>query len=270
MKVTAKLARFNFDQRALLEYLDINRNDQIELHKLFSVLADKLCLYFSIGEQIAIRNALFPGSQNESVTESRTRIVNLKGKSEQRTKTSELIADQVVIADKQERGKHAKHPTKRDRSREARGSRPFTEVMITTQADYVKHLSVYMVRLPEFIEYVMFQWHEYIKSLSGQIERSFADYDAYHQRNALNFEQLSQILAVDLRVTLQSCHGTPADSSSLEGMFIDALQNIETNEEFQEEGLLGIEAVKKLILEQNADLIPFQKYVSQKYGNAKI
>ena len=113
--------------------------------------------------------------------------------------------------------------------------------MITSQADYVQHLSVYMVRLPEFIEYVMSQWHDYMESLLGQIERSFADYDAYHQRDALNFEQLSQILAVDLRVTLQSYHGTPADSSSLEGMFIDAVQNIETNEEFQERQRQGME-----------------------------
>ena len=71
MKVTSKLARFNFDQRAFLEYLDTKNNGKIELHKLFSVLAEKLCLYFSIGEQIAIRNALFPDSRNESVDESR-------------------------------------------------------------------------------------------------------------------------------------------------------------------------------------------------------
>ena len=46
-----------------------------------------------------------------------------------------------------------------------------------------------MVRLPEFIEYVMTHWHDYIESLARQIERSFFDYDAYLKRNALNFEQ---------------------------------------------------------------------------------
>ena len=130
MKVTAKLARFNFDQRAFLEYLDINDNDQVELHKLFSVLADKLSLYFSIGEQIAIRNALFPGSRNESVTESRTRIVSLKGYSEPKAKM-ELVADQIAGSDKQEKGRSTKHAAKKDKARDIR-SRPFTEVLITT------------------------------------------------------------------------------------------------------------------------------------------
>ena len=45
-----------------------------------------------------------------------------------------------------------------------------------------------MVRLPGFLEYVMSEWHDYIESLSRQIERSFSDYDAYLKRNALNFE----------------------------------------------------------------------------------
>jgi len=132
MKVTAKLARFNFDQRAFLEYLDINHNDQVELHKLFSVLADKLSLYFSIGEQIAIRNALFPGSRNESVAESRARMVNLKGYIEPKTKMLELAPDQTIVAEKQEKGRNVKLVAKKDKLRDVRGSRPFAEVLITT------------------------------------------------------------------------------------------------------------------------------------------
>jgi len=71
-------------------------------------------------------------------------------------------------------------------------------------------------------------------------------------------------------VTLQGCHGNQEDLGQLERIFIDTVQNIETNQEFQEEFLLGIEAVKELILERNPDLIPFQKYTMQKYGNSKI
>ena len=51
---------------------------------------------------------------------------------------------------------------------------------------------------------------------------------------------------------------------------MEAVQSVETNKEFQEAGLLGIDAVKELILDRNQDLIPFQKYVSNKYGNARI
>ena len=89
-----------------------------------------------------------------------------------------------------------------------------------------------MVRLPGFLEYVMSQWHEYIESLSRQIERSFVDYDAYLKRNAINFEQFHQILVVDLRISLQGCLGNQEDSGRLEQIFIDAVLTIEKNKVF--------------------------------------
>lgn len=79
MKITAKLARFNFDEATFLEHLDVDHNDQVKLHTLFSSLADKFQVYFSIHEQIAIRNALFPNSRGESVGDSRSRMVHLSG-----------------------------------------------------------------------------------------------------------------------------------------------------------------------------------------------
>ena len=71
-------------------------------------------------------------------------------------------------------------------------------------------------------------------------------------------------------MTLQGCHGNQEDLGQLERIFIDAVVSIEANKEFQEEFLLGIDAVKELILERNPDLIPFQKYTMFKYGNSKI
>ena len=41
MKITYKVARFNFDEKTFTDYLDINGNDKIKLQDLFSVLADK-------------------------------------------------------------------------------------------------------------------------------------------------------------------------------------------------------------------------------------
>ena len=41
MKITYKVARFNFDEKTITDYRDINGNDKIKLQDLFSVLADK-------------------------------------------------------------------------------------------------------------------------------------------------------------------------------------------------------------------------------------
>lgn len=50
MKITSKVARFNFDEKTFIDYLDINNNDKIKLHDLFSALADKFAIYFSVQE----------------------------------------------------------------------------------------------------------------------------------------------------------------------------------------------------------------------------
>lgn len=79
MKITSKVARYNFDEKTFIDYLDINGNDKVKLHDLFSVLADKFAIYFSVAEQIAIRNVLFVESKKESVAESRGKVVRLFG-----------------------------------------------------------------------------------------------------------------------------------------------------------------------------------------------
>lgn len=77
MKLTSKLSRFNFHQASFFEVLNVNGDDKIPLYQLFSRLAEKYSVYFSVNEQIAIRNALFPAARDEKVQESRTRLVIL-------------------------------------------------------------------------------------------------------------------------------------------------------------------------------------------------
>ena len=62
MKVTSRLARYNFDLRAFLIELDEDKNNHMSLSKLFGCLAEKFSVYFSVQEQLTIRNAIYPGS----------------------------------------------------------------------------------------------------------------------------------------------------------------------------------------------------------------
>lgn len=50
MKLTSKLAKFGFDFKAFFEGLDVGAADRILLYKLFSKLAERFAIYFSIQE----------------------------------------------------------------------------------------------------------------------------------------------------------------------------------------------------------------------------
>ena len=50
MKITSKVAKFNFDEKRFIEILDVNKNDKIQLDELFNLLAGKMSIYFSIEE----------------------------------------------------------------------------------------------------------------------------------------------------------------------------------------------------------------------------
>jgi hypothetical protein len=124
MKITSKVARFNFDERSFIDYLDINGNDKIKLHDMFSVLADKFSIYFSVPEQLAIRNVLFPDSKNESVQQSKSKQV-------------------VIFGDPEVENSNV---------------RTFSEVLIISQAEFLQNLHKYTIKRQEFLDMVVQNW----------------------------------------------------------------------------------------------------------------
>lgn len=50
MKLTSKLSRFHFQQSSFFEVLNVNGDDRIPLYQLFSRLAEKYSVYFSVNE----------------------------------------------------------------------------------------------------------------------------------------------------------------------------------------------------------------------------
>lgn len=50
MKITSKLAKFNFDENSFLQHLDVEGKGKIKLQSLFGVMADKFQMYFSVAE----------------------------------------------------------------------------------------------------------------------------------------------------------------------------------------------------------------------------
>jgi len=184
MKITSKVAKFNFDEKRFIEILDVNKNDKIQLDELFNLLAGKMSIYFSIEEQIAIRNILFPNSRGESVENSRQRTVRLSG-------FDEGLENPVSFSQRENQ------KLKREKNKRL----SFSDVLIATQSDYEEHTDIYMVRRQDFIDIAIFHWKEYMISVSKQLEKSFLDYDSFFKRNALNYEQVVNLMQLELRIS---------------------------------------------------------------------
>ena len=58
-----------------------------------------------------------------------------------------------------------------------------------------------MVRRQDFIDIAIFHWKEYMISVSKQLEKSFLDYDSFFKRNALNYEQVVNLMQLELRIS---------------------------------------------------------------------
>lgn len=154
MKVTAKLAVMNFDYKSFYEKIDESLNDRVLLYKLFSKLAEFLSIYFSVNEQIAIRNALFPQAREEPVMESRTREIVLG-------------LDKVGLAPLNTASNaKSKSPSKDRELRKKMGQRTFHEVMVLTIPEFQVSIKEYMVTKWDFIKYVMNQWFDHMNNLS--------------------------------------------------------------------------------------------------------
>jgi len=66
MKVTSKLSKLHFDEHLFFSYIT-SKSNEITLDNLLLQLANKFKLFFSVPEQIAIRNVLLPDSRNETI-----------------------------------------------------------------------------------------------------------------------------------------------------------------------------------------------------------
>lgn len=75
MKLTDKLAKMNFDSLKFFEILDPKGKNTLELESLFTELGDSFKVFFTVEEQLAVRNELFPGNRDEPVNVSKKRKV---------------------------------------------------------------------------------------------------------------------------------------------------------------------------------------------------
>ena len=77
MKLTNKLlSQFNFDSDRFLAQLSPEKG-QMRLEELFTGLGHTFRLFFSIEEQIAVRNKIFPDFTDENPSDSRKRQIGL-------------------------------------------------------------------------------------------------------------------------------------------------------------------------------------------------
>lgn len=155
MKITAKLARFNFDEATFLEHLDVENNDQVKLHTLFSTLADKFQIYFSIHEQIAIRNALFPNSRGESVGDSRARIVHLSGYADRQFLQMSNDGVNPAIYQDDFFNKLSKPRTKKQPHVSNPHQITVLKALVLNTETYFAQLPNYMMRKTDFIQFVV-------------------------------------------------------------------------------------------------------------------
>ena len=157
--------------------------------------------------------------------------------------------------------------------------RNFLHLLTATQADYQEHLPIYMLKRSDFISFVMSTWQQYLSSLSQKVDYFFADYDQFHRRGYLNFDQFAKVVQTSLRMSLPACFSPAGIATSPLRLFNEAVvhsgQIVDNRGSSdhqivnggQKERLLSLEGVRTLILERNYEVLPFYKLMRSKYGS---
>jgi len=78
MKITDKLSKVNFDTLKFFDMIDPKGKNIMELDTMLTELAGTFKLFFSVQEQLAIRNELFPSFRDEDVILSKKRKLTLR------------------------------------------------------------------------------------------------------------------------------------------------------------------------------------------------
>lgn len=96
------------------------------------------------------------------------------------------------------------------------------------------------------------------------MEKSFQEYDSFFKRNALNYEQVINLMQLELRISPFVFFGSAQ-------MFQEHLNIMEDTVDFKINGLIGIETIKKtLVMRANSEITPFYNYIHNKFMNKNI
>jgi hypothetical protein len=119
-----------------------------------------------------------------------------------------------------------------------------------------------------------------MSQLNNQVNDLFADIEEHSsfRKGGLNFEQfrdmlgsenLRKILGGDMNGLYRRLliGNSAEDEAEIRGLFDDALEFLEDNEGLKEQRLLGLEAIREIILERNLESLPFFEYIRFKYNS---
>lgn len=76
-----------------------------------------------------------------------------------------------------------------------------------------------------------------------------------------------RILQQDLRMNLAASFNVKEhDEVSVATFWREVLTNFEKDQVKREKGLVGLETIKELLIERNCDVVPYFKFICNKFG----
>ena len=122
--------------------------------------------------------------------------------------------------------------------------------MFLSEDQYLSNLGTYMVRKCDFIEFVMRQWQQYTVQFTQELEVQYNHYDSFSNKDGLNQSQFTQLIK-DLKINT---------------VFSFQIQDVEELFNAANQGQrLDFSALKDLLIEKNPEIIPFNRYVHNKF-----
>ncbi|CDW72286.1 UNKNOWN [Stylonychia lemnae] len=243
MKITAKLAKFGFDNKYFMETLDFKHKGKMKFGKLMQAFVDRFSLFLSNAEQIALRRYLLANNQ---IKESTGNVNKLKCSF---NNNSNAISIEYVLLKE--------------------GSRSLASILLTSNEFYSK-IKTYYISKSQFIQFVLDEYDFYMEQLTSDIVNLFKKYDNFYKRGGINLLQFSHLIKDDLGlVGVGNMNNLIDDSKQIEKLFKDALEFLEDNDYLKNDKLLGLQAVKEIISERNLESLPFYIYMKSKFNNGK-
>ena len=134
----------------------------------------------------------------------------------------------------------------------------FDDLLILSKSTYQEHLGSYMITKSDFVIGVVESWQDFRSDILNRIEKSFCEYDQFHQRDALNSEQFHRLIHQELNLV-------SSVKTQNRQLFEECVRNLEQNEHVKQESLIGLDALKSYLLEANHDIYPFYRHMCKKY-----
>eukprot|EP00347_Sterkiella_histriomuscorum_P019437 403341631 len=243
MKITAKMAKFGFDHKYFLETIDYKDKGRLKFDRVIQCFTERFSLYFSNAEITALRRYFFNFGGNNNQQQQNNNNSNKKNEIQVNMQNMYVLI--------------------RDAPRSL-------ATLLFTQQEFMSKIRLYLISKSQFIQFVLDEYDNYMEQLSDDIQILFKKYDDFYKRGGINLQQFSHLIKDDLNLMgIGNINCSVNDDMQIEKLFNDALEFLEDSDKLKSQQLLGLMAVKEIIMERNLESLPFYSYMRNKFNAGK-